>query len=527
MTDRTPDALAAALDRIRPETVDAHLRFLSHPLLEGRAPGARGGVLAQEYVRAQMRRIGLEPVDGSYLQPVPLVGLDPEPDLTLVLPDGTERRPPYRDAYVLEAGIPEAEVEREAELVFVGFGIDAPEYDWDDYGDEDLSGAVLLMRVNDPGTEETPGFFGGEALTYYGRWTYKYEEASRRGAAGALLIHTDESAGYGWNVVRTSNTGEQFDVAGEPEFPLPVRGWMTDEAVRDALAAAGHDLDDLLRASERRDFRPVRTGVRVRARVRSAVREVSATANVRGLLPGSDPARAGEPVVMASHHDHLGTGTDEAGETVVYHGAYDNASGVALLLALAEAAASVPVAERPARPLLFVATTAEESGLLGAEWYARHPAFPLRDTAAMLNVDGANLWGRTRDLGPLGADRSELGAHVRAAAAAEGMEIAPEAHPEQGMFFRQDHFPLARSGVPALAMDHGLTYEGRPAGWGEERYQEFNTEHYHQPSDAYREDWDYAGAVQQGRVMLRTAWSVADAEALPDWNADSEFRRPG
>lgn len=519
MNDTT---LAAALDRIRPETIDAHLRFLSHRLLEGRAPGTRGGTIAMEYIQAQFRRIGLEPASGSYLQPVPMVGMDPRPELTFALPGGATDAPVFKDEFVLEAGVPREEVAVDAEVVYVGYGIHAPEYDWDDYKGVDVRGKVLLMRVNDPGTEETPGFFGGKALTYYGRWTYKYEEAARRGAAGALLIHTDESAGYGWNVVRTSNTGEQFDLAGTPEFPLSIRGWISWATAERLMSAAERPLAELVAFSDSREFHPVVTGVRARALVRSEVREVH-TANVVGLLPGSDPARAGEPVLLSSHYDHLGTRTGDAGETLVYHGAYDNASGVALLLSIAEAVAAAP--ERLARPLLFIATTAEESGLLGAEWYSRHPLFPLATTAAALNMDGANLHGRTADIAPLGADRSQLGELARQAAAAEGMRLAPEAHPEQGMFFRQDHFPFARAGVPALAMDHGLTFEGRPEGWGNEVYEEFVREHYHQPSDAYREDFDYGGAVQQARVILRTAALAASTPELPRWNEGVEFKR--
>ena len=522
MTDSLDGALRAALDAVSARAVDAHLRFLSLPLLEGRAPGTRGGILAMEYIAAQLQRIGAEPVGGAWTQPVPMVGMDPHPRLELATPAGA-RQPAYGDDYVLEAGVPQPEVTVDAGLVFVGYGITAPEYGWDDYKDVDVRGKVLLMRVNDPGTEATPGFFGGKALTYYGRWTYKFEEASRRGAAGALLVHTDASAGYGWNVVKTSNTGEQFDLAGQPEFPLQVRGWISESATRDALAAAGHDLAALLEASGAKDFRPVDTGITVRARVDTTLRDVS-TANVVGLLPGSDPARASEPVIISAHYDHLGMRTGDDGERRIYHGAYDNASGVAVLLAVAEAISRAPA--RPPRPFLFVSTTAEESGLLGAEWYARHPLFPLATTAAVLNVDGANPWGRTEDIAPLGTDRSDLGAMVRASAEAEGMVVAPEQHPEQGMFFRQDHFPFARAGVPALAMDHGLRYVDRPEGWGQQRYEEFNSRHYHQPSDEYHPGLDLSGAVQQARVLLRTAWAAAAADALPQWAAGSEFRRP-
>jgi Zn-dependent M28 family amino/carboxypeptidase len=518
--------LETALDRIRPDVLDAHLRFLSHPLLEGRAPGTRGGQLAVEYIRSHFRRIGLQPVGGSFLQPVPMIGLDPQPRLSLHPPGGESMEPAYRDEYVAEAGVPEIDTAVDAELVFVGFGIRAPEYEWDDYAGVDVRGKVVLVRVNDPGSqdtpEDTPDFFAGTALTYYGRWTYKFEEASRQGAAGAILIHTDESAGYGWNVVRNSNTGEQYSLAGTPEHPLQLRGWIKHAVAHDALWRAGLDLAELDRRSVQRGFRPVPTGIQVRAEVRSEMREV-VTANVVGVLPGSDPARRDEVVILSSHYDHLGTGTDANGKRVVYHGAYDNASGVALLLAVAEAAAALP--ERPPRSLLLMSTTAEESGLLGAAWYVRHPLVPLARTAAVLNVDGANLQGRTLDLAPLGVERSELGEYIREAAGAEGMEIAAESHPEQGMFFRQDHFPFARAGVPALALDHGLHFEGKPEGWGEEWYQEFVARHYHQPSDAYREGIDYAGAVQQGRVMLRASVALARSDRLPEWSKEAEFSR--
>ncbi len=448
-----------------------------------------------------------------------MIGLTPRPDLAFASSGGSSFRPDYERDFVLESGTPSPKAEVDADLVFVGYGITAPEYGWDDYAEVDVAGKVVLVRVNDPGTAERPDFFQGEALTYYGRWTYKLEEAARRGAAGALLIHTEASAGYGWNVVRTSNTGEQYQLAEEPRFPLRARGWVSEEV---ALRLLGEGAEEALLASDSAGFRPRVLDWRVRATVESEVREVE-TANVAGLWPGSEPARSAEPIVLMAHHDHLGVRVDGDGQAVVYPGAYDNASGVALLLALAEALGSTGFTS--ARPLLFLATTAEESGLLGADWYTAHPLFPLDDTAAVLNVDGANLEGPTRDIAPLGVDRSELGGLVEAAAAAEGLRVTPEAHPEKGMFFRQDHFPFARAGVPAIAFDHGFDYRDKPEGWGEAWYQEFVAAHYHQPSDAFREDFDYRGALQQGRVMLRVAAAVAEQVALPDWLPASGFAR--
>jgi hypothetical protein len=517
-------ALDAILGAVRAERIEAHLRFLSHPLLEGRGPGSRGGRLAEEYVRAAFAGVGLKPAPGiGFRQQVPMIGMDPQPRLSFPTREGEPLSPGYADEYVLEAGVPRELVQVDSDLVFAGFGIHAPEFGWDDFAGVDVVGKVLLIRVNDPGTSARPDFFEGEKLTYYGRWTYKFEEASRRGAAGAILIHTSDSAGYGWNVVRTSNTGEQYQLAGAPQYPLQVRGWVKEEVGRALLAASGDGADDLLARSEDPSFRARRLGVRVDATVRSAIRDVS-TANILGVLEGSDPDRAEEPVILMSHHDHLGMSAGDGGEWVIYPGAYDNASGVAVLLAMAEALAQTG-ASFP-RPLLFLASTAEESGLLGSEWYTRHPAYPLRRTAAVLNLDGANLQGPTGDIAPLGMERSTLGGLVAAAAAAEGLEVAPEQHPEKGSFFRQDHFPFARAGIPGIAFDHGLRYTERPEGWGEEWFEEFNSRHYHQPSDAFREDFDYRGAVQQARVMLRTAAAAARAADLPDWVAGSSFRRP-
>lgn len=502
--------------------IEAHLRFLGHHLLEGRGVGSRGGQIAEEYVRATLAAAGLQSLsDTGFRQGVPMIGMEAQPELHFTARGGGLLSPVHRDEFVLEAGVPEDRVELDAELVFAGYGITAPEYGWDDFGDVDVTGKVLLVRVNDPGTPETPDFFRGHELTYFGRWTYKFEEAARRRAAGVILIHTDESAGYGWTVVRNSNTGEQYGLAGAPEFPLRIRGWVTETIGNRLLAASGLIPSALLAASDTPGFRARPLGVTVKATVKSTIREVR-TANVMAVLPGADPALSAEPIIFMAHHDHLGMVNGPEGP-VIYPGARDNASGVALLLAMAEAFAAAP--GRPRRPFLFLASTAEESGLLGAEWYARNPPIPLERTAAVLNVDGANLLGPTRDIAPLGAGRSTLGDQIRAAASEESLTVAPEQNLEKGMFFRQDHFPFARAGVPSISFDHGLTYVDRPDGWGQERLDEFIASAYHQPGDAFSETFDYRGAVQQGRVMMRVAAAVAAADALPEWLPESEFQR--
>jgi hypothetical protein len=349
----------AALGALSPARVEAHLRFLSHPLLEGRAAGSRGGRLAEEYIRSVFAAAGIGPAPGhGYFQKVPFVGMDPTPELRFTAGDAEWAPPRFKDDYVLKAGVPEEHVVAESELVFVGYGITAPEFGWDGYADADVRGKILLVRVNDPGTPDRPDFFGGRALTYYGRWTYKLEEAARRGAAGVLLIHTDESAGYGWNVVRSSNTGPQYDLAKSDDPKLQVKGWVTERVARALLGSArdsavggvaaplndaanvqrDHGMaakaDALLAASARPDFKPIPLGITVRASVKSTIQHVEGS-NVVGVIPGSDPQRSDEAIVMMSHHDHLGLKTSDAGETLVYAGAHDNASGVALMLAIA------------------------------------------------------------------------------------------------------------------------------------------------------------------------------------------------
>jgi Zn-dependent M28 family amino/carboxypeptidase len=500
--------------------LDAHLRFLSSDLLEGRAPATRGGRLAAEYIATQFQALGLQPAGehGSYFQPVALVGMTPHPTFAWGKADQLDTLS-YRDQFVAWAERPEADISANGDVVFVGYGIRAPEWQWDDYKEMDLHGKILLMLVNDPGQVDSTVFLG-EILTYYGRWTYKLEEAARQGAAGAVLIHTSESATYPWEVVRGSWTVEQFKL-DQPRSPsIAFAGWVTAADARAALTRAGLNLDSLSRAAARRDFRPVATGLQAAVRVRSELRHV-ASENVVARLPGRDPRRAAQAVLITSHWDHKGIGPVIRGDSI-YNGAEDNASGIAATLAIAKALTQLP---RPARSILFVATTAEESGLLGSEAYVQSPMVPLAQTAAVLNLDGTNVRGATRDIGALGTDRSTLGPAFEAAARAEA--LSAQSQPDvRGSFFRSDHFPFARSGVPALSIKPGVDFVGRPRGWGEEQETIYNEQHYHQPSDEYRRTFRYAGMAQQVRVTVRLARTIANDPGMPRWVSGSEFQRP-
>ena len=513
------------------DLIREHMRRLAADEFEGRGPGSDGGMRAAEYVAAQFEAAGLQPVNGSYFQDVRLIGTTPQPsDISLGFSRaGRTVNPDYLDDFVLWSGEPEAEaVEGSGELVFVGYGISAPENDWNDFG-TDVAGKVILILVNDPPAPlDEPDLFGGRAMTYYGRWTYKYEEAARQGALAALVVHTTDAAGYPWSVVRGGWSGEQVALPPSPDAaPVPLQGWLSYETASRVLDLASLDLDELMAQAAHRDFEPIETGVLVGARVTNTLRQVE-TRNVVGLLPGS--SRLDEVITLTSHYDHFGIAEAVDGDSI-YNGAYDNASGTALLISLAGATASLP--EAPARSLLFVATAAEEQGLLGAAWYVQSPLFPLANTVAEINMDGANLWGETDDMIAQGAERSELGRYVGARAAEAGLTLAPDAEPEKGFFFRSDHFPFARAGVPSLYIEHGRRYRGQPEGWGNEVQADYTANRYHAPSDEFSEDFVFSGAVQQGWLILSTALDIARDDTWPNWFEGSEFRaardamRPG
>lgn len=515
------------------QAIRAHIRFLSSDLMEGRGTGARGGEIAANYIAAQMEALGLKGAgaNGSFFQPVSLVGVKADPNTKLIV-SGRNGKETFKfaDDYVAFTGAQTDEVDVDTDLVFVGYGISAPEQRWNDYkgGAADYRGKILVMFVNDPpATADEPNLFGGRTLTYYGRWTYKYEEAARRGAAGVILLHTDQSAGYPWSVVRTSNGAWRFDIArnaGDESPFLKVRSWVTEAAARKIMKLAGQDLDDLRAKAASRDFQPITLNLKGKINLKSEVKRVEAP-NVVGILPGSDPKLRDEYVVYSAHWDHLGVGAPDTTGDTIYNGALDNATGVASVLAIAEALRKLPPAQRPRRSSLFLFSTAEEQGLLGAEWYSKHPLVPVTKTAANVNLDSMNVLGPTHDFIPLGAERSSLKAVVEAVARERSMRVSPDARPEQGSFYRSDHFPFAKVGVPSISLKEGNDYVGRSKEWGEEQFRAYNTAHYHQPSDEYSDSWDFRGMLQEAEIAMAIGRRVADMEQMPRFNPKDEFAK--
>jgi Zn-dependent M28 family amino/carboxypeptidase len=516
-----PDARIASM--VRADAVWAPLRFLADDQLEGRGTARRGGDLAVLYIASRFMDLGLQPAgdSGTFLQHVPIVALNPAPSVA-VAGGAAPRDLKYRDEFVAWAERPDTLVQVNAELVFVGYGIAAPEWQWDDYKGVDLKGKILLMFVNDPGLRDST-IFRGKILTYYGRWTYKLEEAARRGAAGALLVHNDTMATYGWNTVKNSWSGEQIRL-DNPPTSLAFAGWLTQPVTAELLRARGLDLAQLMAAAQRRDFRPVATGLQLAVTVRSALRRMT-TVNVLGRLTGVDPALKDEMVVVSAHWDHFGIGQPVNGDSIM-NGALDNASGVAAMLGAADA--FVRSGLRPRRSILFAGVAAEESGLLGSSWLAAHTPVPIARVAADLNVDVANLYGATRDISALGIDQSTLGRVFEQAASAERLRVVGDSQALlRGGFFRSDHFPFSKAGVPALSWGTGNEFVGRPAGWGREQKEIYNRERYHQPADNLLAWYTVDGALQQTRVLVRVAWTVAQAGGQPAWNATSEFAEAG
>jgi len=501
----------------------AHLAMLSSDLFEGRGTGQRGGDLTAAYLESQAMAIGLKPANGnSYRQSVRIAGVKSQPqDSSVALVAGGKPLPlAFGKDWVWAPGDAKPVHAMDAQLLFVGYGITAPEEGgWNDYKDADVKGKVLVMLVNDPApTAAEPNRFAGRGLTYYGRWTYKFEEAARRGAAGVLLIHTDASASYGWSVVNNSWTGERFQLA-DADLGTGMQGWMTDASARALFAAAGQDLDQLRAAAEDKAFKPVALNARVQGESRAAVRTLEQF-NVAGVVPGTDPKLKDEVVIYSAHWDHLGKheGAKE-GEDAVFNGAVDNASGTAGLLAMAQEAVRHPAR----RSQMFLWVAAEEQGLLGSAAYAAKPLWPLDRTAAALNLDSLNFVGAARDIGVQGSERSDLGRVAAAAAKAMGLAVAPARPDLAGGYFRSDHFSFAKAGVPAFSIEGGRDWLKDKAA-NDAKAKAYGAR-YHQAGDEYDPNWDLSGMVQQAQFTLNLGRMVADAQKMPAWKAGDQFAK--
>jgi Zn-dependent M28 family amino/carboxypeptidase len=514
----------AAARTINADLLRGHIRFLSSDLLGGRGPATPGDRLAQQYIAAEMEAIGLQPgaPGGGWLQPLDIVGITSHnPEVATFTKGGEKVDLKYKDDYIAFSGVgtPEARLDN-AEIVFVGYGIVAPEYQWDDYKGVDVKGKVLLMMNNDPAGD--PKLFAGKTRQYYGRWTYKYEIAARKGAAGAIIIHTEPSAGYKWQVVTSSWSGENFSLPAEGQPETQVQAWATEEASRRIARLGGQDLDALRAAAEKRDFKPVRLGVTWSLTLRNDVQKKQ-TANVIGKLPGRDPVLGQEAVLYTAHHDHLGMReATKPGEDVIYNGARDNASGVAAVLAIARAMKALPQA--PRRTILFAAVAGEEQGLLGSAYLGAHPPVPIGQLAANINIDELGIWGKTRDMIMIGKGKSTLDTVVEAIAAAQGRRhIVADQNPDKGYFYRSDQFNLAKRGVPAAYLESGVEVIGKPEGWGAAQHAKYEETDYHQPSDELRPDWDFSGAVEDTQLLFYLGVKVAEGKNMPSWNAGDEF----
>ena len=514
----------AAEQSINEAKLAGHIVALSDDSMAGRGPGAPGDVAARNYLVEQMKSLGLQPggPNGSWEQPFEMVGITTEsPEKWSFSNTQGSIDFDFWDEFITSSGVQESNAAiQDAEVVFVGYGIQAPEYQWDDFKETDVEGKVLLMLNNDPDWD--PELFEGVRRLYYGRWTYKYESAAARGAAGAIIIHTTPSAGYGWQVIQSSWTGEQFELPDEGEPRIQVAGWLSEQASKDLIQLSGRNYDDLLAAAKERDFQPIPLGIQTSLSLDSDVREVE-TANVLGLLPGRDPELSKEVVIYSAHFDHLGErqATEDPEADLIYNGALDNATGCSQVLAMASAFGTLT--DPPRRSILFAFVGAEEQGLLGSKYFARHPTFAPGRMAAVLNYDGGNIWGRTRDMTFVGLEKSNLGDLITELAGEQNRVVNPDQFPDQGSYYRSDQFSFAKIGVPGVYLEAGLDFLEHPPEWGREQVESWLDEHYHQVSDEMTEHWVFTGMTEDAQLGFRAGLRLAESDELPEWTPGDEF----
>lgn len=527
----TSDIPQSALNAIDTASLAYPIRVLSSDVYQGRGPGTNGEELTVKFLTDQFAMNGLAPgnPDGSYLQKVPLVGITPQGSPSLVFEGkGGKKTLTWRDDFVAwTKHVADAASINRSNLVFVGYGIEAPEFKWDDYKGEDMTGKTLVMLVNDPPLADSTQF-GGKAMTYYGRWTYKYEQGMKHKAAGVLIVHETGPAGYPFAVVQ-GKTGEQFDLV-TPDRNMSrssIEGWITLDQAKALFAMAGQDFDSLKARAATREFHPVNLGATATLTIRNKLRTIESH-NVVGKLLGSDSTPTSrittvrdEYVVYTAHWDHFGVGVPINGDSI-YNGAADNATGTAGLIALAKAFHALP--RPPRRSILFVAVTAEEQGLLGSQYLATMPLYPLNKTLANINMDDMNTWGRTKDLVVVGLGASELDDYAREAAAEQGRILKPDPEPEKGFYYRSDHFNFAKVGVPAFYANPGTEFIGKAPDYGMTKRENYTANDYHKPSDEVKPDWDLSGAVEDLKLFFTMGFRIANAKKWPEWRPGNEFR---
>jgi Zn-dependent M28 family amino/carboxypeptidase len=516
-------AVSAQDGAISAERIRAHTKFLASDLLEGRGVGTRGGDLATEYIATQLALAGAKPAaDGSYYQSVPLVGIETQPGTTFSVSAGGKTVDlKFGEDFVGSNQQQQPETSFEVPMVFVGHGISAPEYKWDDWKGVDVNGKAVVLFTNEPPSTD-PKFFGGRALTYYGRWTYKYEECLRHGARACIIIHTMPTASYGWDVVQHSWGHETpFVKVDAGAKALGFAGWVSQAAGEKLLALSGRHVEEMLAASNKPDFRPIDLGMKLKMWVESKMRPLNSR-NVVGIIPGSDPKLKDEVVIYSAHWDHFGVGEAVNGDNI-YNGAIDNATGCATILELARVWGSLP--QKPRRSAMFLFVTAEEAGLLGSAYYGTHPLVPVSKTAIDLNYDALYPFGRAADVVITGAERTTIFPMAQQMAKRVGLAISEDVQPEAGHYFRSDHFSLSKVGVPAFTVEHATEFAGKPAGYGKQKYEEYNAKNYHQPSDEFREDWDFTALQQVAEYGLLLGKDIANQDKLPDWQQGQEFHR--
>jgi len=523
--------LKPALDSITPDGLLAHIKVLASDEFEGRAPGTKGEELSVKYISDQFKAIGLKPgnPDGSYTQEVPLAGIKSDPKMSFTMGDKTTELK-YPDDYVASSARLQNEIKIDnSDIVFVGYGAFAPEYGWDDYKDVDVRGKTILMLINDPPIPDPKDpskldekMFKGKAMTYYGRWTYKYEIAAQKGAAAAIIIHETEPDAYPYSVVRTSWAKENYeiDTPDKNMGAVEVRSWVTLDVAKKLLADCGQDFDALKKSAISKEFRPVGLNAKATIDIKQQIHSFKSH-NVVGKLDGSDPKLQDEYVIYTAHWDHLGRHPELQGDQI-FNGAIDNASGVASVIQLA--GAFTKLNPPPKRPVLFMATTAEEAGLLGAKFYAEHSLYPLEKTLADINIDTVNPWGKTRDIEDLSNNNSTLDDLLAAAAKRNGRVMAPNSQPEKGSFYRADHFEFSKLGVPALYTGGGKDFIGKPANFGQQKKDDYVAHHYHQVSDEVNPEWDLSGAVQDVQLLFEVGYQVANGDKFPEWKPGAEFK---